>query len=227
MNNENTQQDPKDQQVQTTHTKQRGEVDLSVEVVLLLVFGVFFSLYGLLVFPMYTGTLPYSPDSTDGLFLVLVSLQIITMGKTPFGDLRRSWIVVIIGTALAMLGCLAVFIPGPLTALVRILAGIILLVGGISLLVQLLISEDKAKTWMAAGGILRQLAITLGIVYVLEILVGIISLVGAVVLVPGITEGPPVGALLLVFGISFFYLAWCIHKATSLYRPEETKGTIT
>src|SRR5665647_1269969 len=176
MNNENSQQDPKGQQEQTTHEKQRGEVGLSVEVVLLLVFGVFFFLYGLLVFPMYAGVLPYSPDSTDGLFLVLVSLQIITMGKTPFGDLRRSWIVVLIGTALAMLGCVAVFIPGPLTALVRVLAGVILVFGGISLIVQLFISKEKGKTWMKAGGILRQLTIALSIVYVLMVPVGIISL---------------------------------------------------
>ncbi|MGZ8893000.1 MAG: hypothetical protein ACXW1R_08760, partial [Halobacteriota archaeon] len=86
---------------------------------------------------------------------------------------------------------------------------------------------DKAKTWMKAGGILRQLTISLGIVYVLMVPVGIISLVGVVVLVPGITEGPLVGVLLLAFGISFFYLAWCIHKATSLSRPEETKEPVT
>jgi len=227
MKNEKTQQDPEGQQERAALAKQRGEVDLSVEVVLLLVFGMFFVLYGLLVFPMYAGVLPYSPDSTDGLFLVLVSLQIITMGKTPFGDLRRSWIVVLIGTALAMLGCVAVFIPGPLTALVRVLAGVILVFGGISLIVQLFISKDKGKTWMKAGGILRQLTIALSIVYVLMVPVGIISLVGAVVLVPGITEGPLVGVLLLAFGISFFYLAWCIHKATSLSLPEETKATIT
>jgi hypothetical protein len=224
MNNENAQQDPEGQQEQTAHAKQRGEVDLSIEVVLLLVFGLFFVLYGLLLFLINTGALPYSPDSTDGLFLVLVSLQIITMGKTPFGDLRRSWILVIIGIALATLGCLAIFIPGSLTVLVRILAGVILVVGGISLLVQLFISEDKAKTWKKVGGILRQLTIAAGIVYVLEVLVGIIALVGVIVLVPGITAGPLVAVLLLIFGISIFYLAWCIQKATTLYRPEETRN---
>src|SRR5665647_3410300 len=72
MKNEKTQQDPEGQQERTALAKQRGEVDLSVEVVLILVFGMFFVLYGLLVFPMYAGVLPYSPDSTDGLFLVLV-----------------------------------------------------------------------------------------------------------------------------------------------------------
>jgi hypothetical protein len=150
------------------------------------------------------------------------------MGKTPFGDLRRSWILVIVGIAFAMLGSLAIFIPGSLTVLVSILTTVILVVGGILLLVQLFISEEKAKTWMKVPGILQQLTIACGVVYVLEILVGIFSLSGVVVgnrvLVPGNPTGPLVAVLLLIFGISFFYLTWCIQKATRLYPPEETKN---
>jgi hypothetical protein len=227
VNNENTQRDPAGQQEQQAFVKQRAEVDLSIEEVLLLVFGVFFVLYGLLLFPVLTGALRYSLDSADGLFLVIVSLQVITMGKTPFGDLRRSWILVIVGIASAMLGSLAIFIPGSLTVPVSILTTVILVVGGISLLVQLFISEEKAKTWMKVPGILQHLTIACGLVYVLEILVGILTLmgvvVGNVVIVPGNPAGPLVPVLLLIFGISFFYLTWCVQKATRLYRPEAQK----
>lgn len=83
--------------------KLRDESDLSLEVVILLVLGVFMLLFGLLLFRIHTGNLPYAPDSTYGLFLVIVSLQIITMGKTPFGDLHRSWMIVIIGICTAIL----------------------------------------------------------------------------------------------------------------------------
>jgi hypothetical protein len=69
--------------------KVRAESDLSLEVVILLILGVFMFLFGLLLFKINTGELPYTPDSTYGLFLVIVSFQVITMGKTPFGDLRR------------------------------------------------------------------------------------------------------------------------------------------
>jgi len=228
MNNENTQRDPAGQQEQQAFVKQRAEVDLSIEEVLLLVFGVFFFLYGLLLFPVLKGALRYSMDSADGLFLVIVSLQVITMGKTPFGDLRRSWILVIVGIALAMLGSLAIFTPGSLTVPVSILTTVILVVGGVSLLVQLFISEEKAKTWMKVPGILQQLTIACGLVYVLEILVGIFSLSGVVVgnrvLVPGNPAGPLVAVLLLIFGLSLFYLTWCIQKATRSYRPKETKN---
>jgi len=57
------------------------ESDLFLEVVILLIFGVFMFILGLLLFCISTGDLPYTPDSLYGLFLVLVSFQIITMGK--------------------------------------------------------------------------------------------------------------------------------------------------
>ncbi len=218
MNNGETQQNSEGQQQLLTYITKRAEVDLSIEVVILLVGGVFFLLYGLLLFPIMTGMLPYNEDSARGLFLVLVSMQIITMGKTPFGDLRRSWIMEIIGIGTAVLGTLAIFFPGYLTVLIRILVGVILLGGGISLLLQLFISEEKAKTWVKVSGILQQLTIACGLVYGMDILLGI------TVLVPGIVPDLLTAVLLLIFGTSLFYLAWCIQKATSLYRPEEKKS---
>jgi len=206
------------QQKQKTYVKMREEADLSLEVVILLVLGVFMLLFSLLLFGIHTGDLPYTPDSTYGLFLVIVSFQIITMGKTPFGDLRRSWMVVIIGICTAILGMFACFIPGYLTAPTRILVGIILFVGGIALLLQLFISEEKAKKWMKISGILQQLTIACGLVYMMSVLLGIVTLL------PGITTDPQTAVLLLIYGISFFYLAWCIQKVTRLYPPEETKN---
>src|SRR5690606_38443837 len=87
------------------------ESDLSLEVVILVILGVFMLLFGFLLFQIHRGALPYPPDSTYGLFLVIVSLQIITMGKTPFGDLRRSWILITVGIGTAIIGMTAGFIP--------------------------------------------------------------------------------------------------------------------
>jgi hypothetical protein len=56
----------------------RGESDLSLEVVVLLIFGVFWLLFGQLLVKIYTGDLPYGLDSTYGLLLVIVSFQMIT-----------------------------------------------------------------------------------------------------------------------------------------------------
>ncbi|SPJ15111.1 conserved membrane hypothetical protein [Syntrophobacter sp. SbD2] len=136
---------PSDLQKKPSYAKMREESDLSLEVVVLLILGVFALLFGLLLFRIHTGGLPYNPDSTYGLFLVIVSFQIITMGKTPFGDLRRSWALAIVGICTAILGMAACFIPGYLTRIVRGLVGIILFAGGITLLIQMFLSEKKRQ----------------------------------------------------------------------------------
>ncbi len=194
--------------------KVTAESDLSLEVVILLILGVFMFLFGLLLFKINTGELPYTPDSTYGLFLVIVSFQVITMGKTPFGDLRRSWVLVLIGIITAILGMVACFIPGQLTELVRILVGVLLFAGGISLLLQLLFSEEKARAWIKIPGVLRHLTVACGVVYVITIVLGLITLI------PGITSNPQTALFLLIYGISIFYLAWCIQKVARSYPPE-------
>ena len=154
----------------------REESDLSLQVVVLLILGVFALLFGLLLFRIHTGGLPYNPDSAYGLFLVIVSFQVITMGKTPFGDLRRSWALIVVGICTAILGMAACFIPGYLTRIVRELVGIILFAGGITLLIQMFLSEKKAKLWMKTSGILQQLTVACGVVYALAIVSGLITL---------------------------------------------------
>jgi len=184
----------------------KEESDLSLEVVVLILLGVFFLLFGLLLFKIYTGDLPYNPDSAFGLFLVIVSFQMITMGKTPFGDLRRSWALVLIGMGTAVLGIASSFIPGNFTNFVRLLVGIVLFAGGISLLLQLCLSEKKARTWIKIPGILRQLTIACTLVYVLTIVSGVITLSLS------LRTDPRTAIILSVYGMSFFYLSWCIWK---------------
>ncbi len=192
----------------------KNESELSLEVVILLILGIFMLLFGILLFSIHTGDLPYSPDSMYGLLLVLVSFQIITMGKTPFGDLRRSWAVIIIGICTAVLGMIACFIPGFVTDLVRILVGIMLLAGGVALLFQLFISEEKAKKWVHIPGIVRRLIVACGLVYLISILLGIVTLV------PGIITDQETAMLLILYGISILHLSWCIQHANRIYPGE-------
>src|SRR5512139_1547384 len=128
--------------------KMKDELDFSLEILILLVLAVFMLLFGFLLFPIQAGALPYNADATYGLFLVIVSFQVIAMGKTPFGDFRRSWLLIAVGICAAILGMTACFIPGYLTGFARISVGLVLLGGGFSLLVQLLAVEEKARTWM-------------------------------------------------------------------------------
>jgi len=141
-------------------------------------------------------------------------LQIITMGKTPFGDIRRSWMVVIVGIFTAILGMLACFIPGLIAAQVRMLAGIILFVGGFALLLQLIFSKERAIMWIKIPGILQQLAFACGLVYLMSLILGFITLR------PGITTDQRTAVLLVIYGISYFYLSWCIQRVNILYPPK-------
>jgi len=62
--------------------KMNAELDLSLEIVILLVLAIFMLVFGVLLFPIQTGALQYNADATYGLFQVIVSFQIITLGKT-------------------------------------------------------------------------------------------------------------------------------------------------
>src|SRR5215468_1187495 len=191
--------------------KMNAEPDPSLEIVILLVLAIFMLLFGVLLFPIQAGALPNNADATYGLFQVIVSFQIIALGKTPFGDFRRSWLVVVIGICSAILGMTACFIPGSLTPVVRVSVGLVLLAGGLSLLVQLFAAEDKARTWMRIGGILSHLTVACTLVYALTIALG------AIPLFSGVATGTLTASLLIAYGAGFAYLAWCIWKARRTY----------
>ena len=188
-----------------------AELDPSLEIVILLVLAVFMLVFGVLLFPIQTGALPYNADASYGLFLVIVSFQIIALGKTPFGDFRRSWLVVVVGICSAILGMTACFIPGSLTSVVRVSVGLVLLGGGFSLLVQLFAAEDKARTWMRIGGILSHLTVACTLVYTLSIALG------AITLFSGIAAGALTASLLFAYGAGFAYLAWCLWNVGRRY----------
>ena len=193
----------------------KEESDLSLEGAVLILFGVFWLLFGLTLFKIYAGDLPYNPDSAYGLFLVLVSFQMITMGKTPFGAMRRSWALVYIGMGSAVLGIATSFIPGYFTNFIRELVGIVLFVGGIILFLQLCVSEKKARMWIKIPGILRQLTLACALVYALTILSGLITLS------PSLRADPRTAIILSLYGMSFFYLSWCVWKVFRTYGPEQ------
>ena len=190
--------------------------DLSMEVVILLVLGIFMLLFGLLMFRIHSGDLPYNPDGTYGILLVILSLQIITMGKTPFGTFRRSWILVILGICMAITGTVACFVPGLMTEFIRELVGIICFTGGIALFLQLVIIRRKTRRWFRISGIFRQLTIACGLVYMIDVIFGFVTLLS------GITTDQENAVIYIIFGICFFYLAWCLQNVYRIFHRENT-----
>lgn len=193
----------------------RQELDIALEAVILLVLSVFMLFFGVLLFFIHTGDLPYAPDSTYGLFLVIVSLQVITMGRTPFGDARRSWLVTIVGISASVIGMGACFIPESLSALVRILVGVLLLSGGAVLLFQLASRRDRAPAWLKVPGILRHLTLACALVYLMAFILGLVTIL------PALTTDWLTAVFLIVYGISLLYLAWCIQVIRKEY-PESS-----
>jgi hypothetical protein len=92
---------------------------------------------------------------------------------------------------------------------------LILFLGGSNLLVQLFAFEENAKSWIRSGGILRQLAIACALIYTVTIILG------AITLFPEITTNAQTAILLIIYGLGFVYLSWCIWKVRRTYPATE------
>src|SRR5512138_122221 len=87
------------------------EADLPLEVVILIIGGMAMLITGILLFPVSDGTLPYYENGLYGLLLIIFALQMITLGKTPFGDMPRSKLLLAAGVLIAAVGIVTCFIP--------------------------------------------------------------------------------------------------------------------
>ncbi len=197
------------------------QYDLPLEVILLLIYGTFMCLFGVLLYWIFAGALPYAPDSMYGLFLVLIAFQIVTLGRTPFGDLRRSWTLVAIGICTALIGMVGSFVPGHFSGTLRVLVGLLLTGGGAALFFQYAARADQARAWLKGPGILRVLAFSAASVYLLTLIAGLLTLL------PGITTGPQTAILLIIYGISFLSLAWTLQEVGKAYGKETIRAGVT
>lgn len=111
--------------------------DITLEVVILLIAGMALLITGILLFLVSSGALPYYENGLYGLFLVMFALQIVTMGKTPFGEVHRSRFIIAAGAVIAAVGIVTCFVPDVLTRFSRILlllTGIFMVLLGVLLI---------------------------------------------------------------------------------------------
>ncbi|HPP06867.1 MAG TPA: hypothetical protein PLW88_05820, partial [Syntrophorhabdaceae bacterium] len=111
------------------------DIEIPLEVVILIIGGMALLITGVLLFFVSKGMLPYYENGISGLLLVIFSLQIITLGKTPFGDMPRSVVLLTIGVIIATIGIVACFIP-VFVKLPRMLLLLCLGPGGLIMLVR-------------------------------------------------------------------------------------------
>jgi hypothetical protein len=159
----------------------RGWLDdpeLPLSLANLVLMGILLILLGVLLFPVSVGRLPFSPDGQLGLMLVLMAIQVMALGATPLGDLKRPGLMLAIGLIFAAFGIVASIVPGLLTDWLQILIGVLNVGSGARLLIETY-SPSTSKPEGAAQpppgvGALRA---TVAAVGALNVVFGVASLV--------------------------------------------------
>jgi hypothetical protein len=191
------------------------EADLPLEVVILLIAGIMMLITGVLLFPVSAGALPYYENGLYGLLLVMFALQVIILGKTPYGDLRRSKPLLAVGVVIAAVGIVTCFVPDILGRLSRLLLFLCFGPGGLLLLLQMCFAKEKLRTWVKSGGIFRHLIPGCGVVYVLSMLIALL------IWKQGLLTTPMTAAVLLIYGAAIVYLACVLRKIYGMYPEAE------
>ncbi len=191
------------------------EAYLPLEVALLLISGLMMLITGILLFPVSTGSLPYYENGLYGLLLFIFALQMITLGKTPFGDMSRSIPLIVIGMIIAAVGIVTCFVPDIFSQIPRILLFICFAPGGLILLLRMIFSREKLQAWMRYGGIFYHLIFGCGAVYVLSILIGLL------VLIHSLLSTTMTGVVGIIDGAAIIYLALVLRKIYGAYPEAE------
>ena len=192
------------------------EADLPLEAVILLIAGMTLLITGVLLFPVSTGALAYYENGLYGLLLVMFAVQMIALGRTPFGDLRTSRLPLVVGVVVAAVGIVTCFIPDLFSEAPRILLFICFGPGGLLLLLQMILDKQKLRAWARFGGVFRHLIAACTFVYVLSMVIGVL------VLFPSLLTTTLTAAVALLYGAAIVYLALVL-RAVYLRYPEAAK----
>ncbi len=190
------------------------EAHLALEPVILLIGGVTLLIAGVLLFPASAGVLPYYDNGLCGVLLVVLALQMITLGKTPFGELRRTKLLLAIGCMIAAAGIVTCFIPAVYWT-PRVLLVLCLGPGSVYLLVQMCRRTDKLPAWLTYGGIFRHLIAGCCAVYVLSILMAFL------LWNPRLMMSPVMAGAAVLAGVALMYLAGVLQ---TIYRRYPQAG---
>jgi hypothetical protein len=190
------------------------EADLPLEVVILLVAGMTMLITGVLLFPISTGALPYYEDGLYGLLLVIFALQTITLGRTPFGDLPKSRLLLAGGSAIAAAGIVTCFVPELFGQAPRILLFLCFGPGGLLLLLQMFLDKEKLRSWSRYGGVFRQLILACSLVYVLSMVIALLLWRAPTV--------PMTATVILAYGAAIVYLAAVLKRVYRMYPEAQT-----
>lgn len=192
------------------------KAEMPFESVILLIVGMTMLLTGVLLFPVAAGLLPYYENGPYGLLLVMTALQIIALGKTPFGDRQRSKFVMGAGIVIASAGIITCFVPSVPGSVFRTLVFICLGPGSLVLLVQMCFAKARLQTWVKYGGIFWHLIIACFAVYGTSIVIALL------IWQQGVLTTPLTARIVMLYGALIIYLAVVLQRIYRDY-PEVEK----
>lgn len=196
----------------------RRKADVPLEVAILWIAALGMVVAGVALLLALQGRVPFYEDGLYGLVLVLLALQMITLGKTPFGDLPRPRLLLIAGSLISSLGILSCIIPGLLGSLPRALVVVCLGPGSLALLLQLVLDPGKLQTWTRLGGSLAPLGPSCAAVYLMSIAVAILI---------GLRDSLIAPVVLLGYGLAILILALVLYRVYAGGLVEEKSGELS
>lgn len=187
------------------------DASLSLPVALLILVGVFLTLLGVLLFPVNIGVIPFSPDGQLGLLLVIIAIQMMTLGETPIGQYNRSWFLIALGIVFAAMGIVSCIVPGILTGVIRVLIGLLNIIGGAVLLTKRVLPVLHTARYPGAEPVvfppvINHLLVTQTVLNIVAIAFGI------TMLIPGLVPGIVIAGILVINGLLLFALAYILQQ---------------
>ncbi|MGB8311000.1 MAG: hypothetical protein WCE81_03935 [Halobacteriota archaeon] len=187
------------------------DASLPLSIAIIILVGVLITLLGFLLFPVNLGILPFSPDGQLGLLLVIVSIQMLALGETPIGQYKRSWLLIIIGIVFAGMGIVSCIVPGILTGVIRILIGLLNIIGGVLLITKRFLPtlhdiRNPPAEPVTVPPIIRKLLVTQTVLNIVAIAFGISMLA------PSLVSGLVIAGILVINGLLLFVMAYILQK---------------
>lgn len=194
---------------------------LPAEVVVLLLIGLVMLILGVLLFPIYAGLLPYYEDGLFSLLIIVAALQILALGKTPFGDVQRNLPTILFGIVIAAGGIVICFIPDILGDIPRLLLIVFFVFGGAVQLLQLYRRRETERIQKTADPLLGKLTMASAFVYFFS------GIIGITLIFQSETAGILTCAAVLGYGIVITTLALILVQVYRKYPPAEPEGSVS
>lgn len=189
--------------------------ELPLEVVILLIGGLALLISGIILFHARFCAMPFYENGLHGLLLIIFALQMLTLGKTPLGEMRRTGSLSAAGMMIALIGMVTCFIPAA-DVLPRILLVLCFGLGGLIQFFRLVLNENNLKRWRGYGGVFMHLGAACVAVHVLSISTGIM------LASPIFAHAKIIAADIILLGMAVVCLALALRRVYRQY-PEAEK----